>query len=98
MVSDLAGGDLRGMRSREPGRRTVLQRVRGAARCGALAGRTGYLVIHGDALVALAEVLLAAGKDKQGVSALNAAAELFERKEAAVQAAQTREQLRALGL
>ena len=87
------------MRSRVIAHRGDLAEAERIAREGVeLAGRTDYLVIYGDALVALAEVLLAAGNDEQGASALNAAAELFDRKEAAVQAAQTREQLRALGL
>ena len=58
---------------------------------------TDYLVLHGDALLALAEVLGAKGSAAEQAAVLQAALELFERKENIVQAEQTREALRALG-
>jgi class 3 adenylate cyclase/tetratricopeptide (TPR) repeat protein len=62
----------------------------------ALASKTDYLVLHGDALLALADVLTASGKDEQAVVALREAVELFDRKEAEAQAAQTRARLEEL--
>ncbi len=62
----------------------------------AIASNTDYLVLHGDALLALAEVLGAKGSPTEQAAALQAALELFERKENIVQAGQTRDALRAL--
>jgi tetratricopeptide (TPR) repeat protein len=62
----------------------------------ALASRTDYLPLHGDSLVALAEVLLAAGKDEQAVVALREAVELFDRKEATAPAAKARARIEEL--
>jgi len=56
----------------------------------ALAARTDYLVLHGDALVALAEVERACGATAEAETALRAALELYERKENVVQAGWTR--------
>jgi len=61
-----------------------------------MVSRTDYLTLHGDALLALADVLVEAGKDEQAVVALREAVELFDRKEATAQAAQTRARLEEL--
>jgi tetratricopeptide (TPR) repeat protein len=52
-----------------------------------IAARTDYLVLHADALLALAAVL---GESEQAVQALRNALELFEQKQTDVQADQTR--------
>jgi hypothetical protein len=59
-----------------------------------VAARTDYLVLHGEALLALADVL---PPGESRAAALWSALELFESKENLVQAEQTRELLRALG-
>jgi class 3 adenylate cyclase/tetratricopeptide (TPR) repeat protein len=61
-----------------------------------LASKTDYLPLHGDALVALADVLVAAGKDEQAVVALREAVELFDRKEATAPAASARARIEEL--
>lgn len=58
-----------------------------------IAARTDYLVLHADALLALAEVL---GETDEAVEALRRALELFEQKENVVQAEQTRARLAVL--
>ena len=61
-----------------------------------LASTTDYLVLHGDSLVALADVLLAAGKHDEVVAALHEAVDLYDRKEATAPAASARVQIAAL--
>ena len=90
---------LRGVRGQILARRGELPAAERSAReAVALAARTDYLVLHGDALTALADVWLAAGKDEEAAVALREAAETYERKEATVKAAKTRERLEALAL
>jgi tetratricopeptide (TPR) repeat protein len=55
-----------------------------------IAASTDALVLHGDALLALAEVQRASGAAEPSKEALRQALELFERKENIVQAEQTR--------
>ena len=55
-----------------------------------LASATDYLVLHGDALLALADVLVTAGKDDEALAALHDAVELYDRKEATAHAATAR--------
>jgi tetratricopeptide (TPR) repeat protein len=52
--------------------------------------RTDDIVLHGDALLALAEVLRASDATNEATDALRQALELFERKENIVQAEETR--------
>ena len=61
-----------------------------------IVSRTDYLVLHGDTLLALADVLVAADRREEAAVALRGAVELFDRKEATAQAGQTRDRLRAL--
>ena len=61
-----------------------------------LASTTDYLVLHGDALLALADVLVTAGKDDEALAALHDAVELFDRKEATAPAATARARIEAL--
>jgi hypothetical protein len=46
----------------------------------AIAGRTDFLDMHGDALMALAEVLRQAGRDEEARSAAQEAIQLYERR------------------
>ena len=62
----------------------------------ALASRTDYLVLHGEALLALAGAQHASGAVAAARESLREALELFERKEDVPQAARTRELLAAL--
>ncbi|MEP7106293.1 MAG: tetratricopeptide repeat protein, partial [Chloroflexota bacterium] len=59
----------------------------------AIMGRTDYLVMHGDALVHLGQVLYAAGKVDEAVAAAREAVELYDRKGATFLAERTRELL-----
>ena len=61
-----------------------------------IAAQTDFTVLHGDALLALAEVLRASGEAAEAKAALHEALTLFERKENVVQAEQTRAVLRDL--
>jgi len=54
------------------------------------ASRTDFIVLHADALVALADVLRGSGAAEQAAVALGQALELYERKEDVVRAEQTR--------
>jgi tetratricopeptide (TPR) repeat protein len=56
---------------------------------------TDYLNLHGDTLLALAEVLEASGAVEEATARVREALELFDRKENVVQAEQTRELIRA---
>jgi tetratricopeptide (TPR) repeat protein len=58
-----------------------------------MASRTDYLVLQGEALLALADVLDAGGTSDGARAARDAALELFERKQNTVLAGQTRERL-----
>lgn len=58
-----------------------------------IVSRTDATVLHGDALLALAEVLRVAGADAESKAALRQALELYEHKENVVQAEQTRQML-----
>jgi tetratricopeptide (TPR) repeat protein len=60
-----------------------------------IAARTDFIVLHGDALLALAKVLRASGAAEESNAALQEALALFERKENVVKAKQTRELLSA---
>jgi tetratricopeptide (TPR) repeat protein len=55
-----------------------------------MVARTDDIVLHGDALLALAEALRASGATNAATAALRQALELFERKENVVQAEETR--------
>jgi hypothetical protein len=59
----------------------------------ALHARTDYVVLHGDALLALAAAQEARGDAAGAEASLQEALALFEGKENVVQAAQTRERL-----
>ncbi len=61
-----------------------------------IAARTNAIVLHGNALLALAEVLRASGVAAESKAALQEALALFERKENVVQAEQTRALLKDL--
>jgi tetratricopeptide (TPR) repeat protein len=61
-----------------------------------LASRTDYLVLHGEALLALAGAQQASGADEAARESLRQALELFEAKEDVPQAARTRAQLAVL--
>ena len=61
-----------------------------------IASRTDWLVHRGAALAALADVLGSAGAVEEAADALREAIELFEEKESAVLAEETRERLAAL--
>jgi tetratricopeptide (TPR) repeat protein len=82
---------MRAVRARILARRGELaqaeQRAREAVE---MVARTDDIVLHGDALLALAEVLRASGATDEATAALWQALELFERKENVVQAEQTR--------
>jgi Flp pilus assembly protein TadD len=62
-----------------------------------LAAQTDYLVLHGDACLALGQVLQEAGAGDEAVAAFRDALELFERKRNIPQAERTRALLRDLG-
>jgi class 3 adenylate cyclase/tetratricopeptide (TPR) repeat protein len=64
----------------------------------ARASKTDFIVLHADALVVLAEVLTAAVKNDQAGVALREALELYDRKEAAAPAAETRARLEELAV
>jgi hypothetical protein len=88
---------LRWVRALVQARRGELATARSLAREAVqLAAPTGYLVLHGSALLALAEVEETAGAPTEAAAALRAAIELFERKEDVVLAARARARLRAL--
>ena len=62
-----------------------------------LASKTDFLILRGDALLALAEVFRATGRCAQMIDALRDALELFERKESTARTEQTRALLAAAG-
>ncbi len=87
----------RGVRARILARRGRLAEAeRLATEAVELAARTDFTVLHGDALLALAEVLRASGAAHESTAALEEALSLFERKENVVQAEQTRALLKDL--
>jgi ATP/maltotriose-dependent transcriptional regulator MalT len=61
-----------------------------------MVARTDDIVLHGDALLAFADVLRRSGATEEAEAALRRALELFERKENIVQAEQTRARLAQL--
>jgi tetratricopeptide (TPR) repeat protein len=87
---------LRSVRARILARRGDLAGAEQSARDAVeVASRTDYIVLHGDALTVLAEVLEERGAMDEAVAALTEALELFERKQSVVHVEQTRERLRA---
>ncbi|HZQ02764.1 MAG TPA: tetratricopeptide repeat protein [Gaiellaceae bacterium] len=73
---------MRSVRARILARRGELDAAERLARDAvALAARTDYLVLHGNALLALADVLRRAGAEDGAAAALREALALFERKE-----------------
>jgi tetratricopeptide (TPR) repeat protein len=81
----------RAVRARILARRGDLARAqRLAQEAVEIAARTDAIVLHGDALLALAEVLRVSGSTDESRMTLQDAVELFERKENLVRAEQTR--------
>jgi len=79
-------------------RGNVVDGERVAREAVSMAARTDYVVLHGDALAALADVLVVAGKDDEAVEALREAERLYERKEATAPAANARARIEELSL